>query len=71
LENNISTKEEKNTFSQMIETRALSQNIRRMEAIIDYCEETGLELEIAATLLNPNLKIKIETEAKKLKFIKK
>jgi hypothetical protein len=66
----MSTKEEKNRFSIMIEERAVTQNVRHMEAIIDYCEETGLELEVAATLLNASLKAKIEFEATNLNFLK-
>lgn len=67
----MSTKEEKNVFSVVIEQRAMTENIRCMEAIIDYCDETGLELEVAATLLNQTLKAKIEKEAKELRFLAK
>ena len=66
----MSTRDEKNVFSLKIEQRAESQKISYMEAIIDYCEETDLELEVAATLLNQSLKCKIEEEATDLRCLK-
>lgn len=67
----MSTREEKNQFSLMIEQRAEKQSVRHMEVIIDYCETSGLELEVAATLINNNLKSKIENEARDLRFLPK
>jgi len=66
----LASKEEKILFSQMIETRSLREGVQRMEAILDHCEETGLEPEIAATLLTTDLKLRIEEEAGKLHFLK-
>ncbi len=63
------TKEEKNNFSLVIEQRVKSQNVSYMEAILDYCTETGLEPEIAGTLVNPILKAKLEQEAMELRFL--
>ncbi len=65
------SKEEKNVFSLKIEDVVARQNISYMEAIIDYCEQNSLELEVAATLLNPPLLSKIEDEAMNLNFIEK
>jgi hypothetical protein len=65
----MSTRDEKNTFSLKIEQIAESQKISHMEAIIDYCESTDLEVEVAATLLNQSLKYKIEEEARDLRFL--
>lgn len=67
----MATRDEKNNFSMMIEQRAINQNIGCMEAILDYCEESGLEPESAATLLNMSLKARIEEEAKELRFLPK
>jgi hypothetical protein len=67
----MTTRDEKNNFSQMIEKRAIDQAISCMEAILDYCEESGLEPELAATLLNVTLKCKIEEEARDLRFLPK
>jgi Phage late-transcription coactivator len=65
----MATRDEKNTFSMMIEQRASDQAISCMEAILDYCESSGLEPELAATLLNQSLKCKIEEEARELRFL--
>jgi hypothetical protein len=67
----MATKIEKDKFSLMIEQRALNQESSCMETIIDYCEESGLELEVAATLLNQSLKCRIEEEARDLRFLPK
>jgi hypothetical protein len=34
-----------------------------IEAIVEYCKETGLEIEVAASLCNSNLKSKLENDA--------
>jgi hypothetical protein len=67
----MTSREERNNFSMMIEERAERANVRHMEVIIDYCEETGLEIEVAATLINSSLKSKIENEARDLRFLPK
>lgn len=67
----MTTREEKNTFSAMIEERALRNGVKVIEAITDYCEEVGLEVEVAATLINPILKAKIEEEAQALRFLQR
>jgi hypothetical protein len=65
----MTSKEEKTTFSMMIETMALRHGLTHMEAILEHCEQTGLEVEVAATLINASLKAKIENEATELKFL--
>ena len=67
----MTTREERNNFSLMIEQRAESHGIKYMEAIIDYCEESGLEFEVAGTLVNQILRAKIEDEARELRFLPK
>jgi hypothetical protein len=67
----MTTREEKNTFSMMIEARAEASKISHMEVIVDYCEETGLEIEVAGTLVNSTLKSKIEEEARDLRYLPK
>jgi hypothetical protein len=67
----MTTREEKNTFSMMIEQRAASHGITHLEAIMDYCETTGLEPEVAATLVNQSLKARLEAEARDLRFLPK
>jgi len=65
------TKEERNAFSIMIQEIALAQSISHMEAITDYCDRTGLEVEVAATLVNSVLKAKIELEARSKRYLTK
>lgn len=67
----MTTKEERDTFSIKIESTAIAQNISHMEAIVDYCETTGLEIEVAGNLCNTSLKAKIEAEARDLRFLPK
>jgi hypothetical protein len=42
-----------------------------MDAILMYCEETGLEVELAAKLVSGALKSKIQIEAEDLHFLPK
>jgi hypothetical protein len=64
------TKEEMKTFSVEIDRFVSERNINHLEAIIEYCSETGLEMEVAATLINSNLKSKIELLASDLNMLK-
>lgn len=65
------TKDEMTTFSLSIETMVSKKNIPYMDAIIMYCEERGLELELAAKLVSGALKSKIQIEAEELHFLPK
>lgn len=65
------TKEEVTNFSIHIETLVERKGIPYMDAIILHCEETGLEVEVAAKLISSTLKSKIQTEAESLNFLPK
>ena len=65
------TKDEIREFSLKIEELANSNNIHCMEAIVQYCEETGIEVEIAASLISSHLKARIKEEAQSVNLIKK
>lgn len=67
----MSTREDKNNFSLMIEKTASEQEISCMEAITEYCAQHDLEIEVAAGLINQSLKAKIEQEARALRFLPK
>lgn len=67
----MATREEKNNFCLMIEEMAQKMNLTLIDAITHYCEESGLEVEVAATLVNENLKSKIAAEAENLRFIQR
>lgn len=63
------SKDEMTTFSLSIETIVAKKNIPYMDAVLMYCEETGLELELAAKLVSGALKSKIQIEAEELHFL--
>lgn len=57
------TKDEMLAFAKSIEKMVSETDYTYMEAIVEYCTVTGMEIEVAATLVNPNLKSKIEADA--------
>ena len=65
------TKEECRVFSAKIEEMADRMKIGYMDAILEHCNQTELEIEVAATLLTPAFKSKITEEAESLNLIKK
>jgi hypothetical protein len=65
------TKDEIKEFSTKIQEMANTNNIHCMEAILMHCEETGVEVEIAATLISPHLKSRIREEAQSVNLLKK
>lgn len=64
-------KDEIATFSLNIESMVRDKSIPYMDAIILYCQETGLEVELAAKLISGALKSKIKIEAEELHFLPK
>lgn len=69
--NTVPTKDEIKNFSMMIEVYAAEKKLDIMDAIVHYCQETGLEIEIAATLVSSSLKAKLKEEAQNLNMLKK
>ena len=65
------TKDEIKKFSSMIEELAKNLKCTRMDAILHHCEETGLEIEIASTLISPALKSNIREEAQDANMLRK
>ena len=57
------TKDEMAKFAKSIQSLVASTDYNYIEAIVEYCRLTGLEIEVAATLINSNLKSKIEANA--------
>jgi hypothetical protein len=64
------TKEEMLRFSLSIEQLVANTDYTYLEAISEHCKETGLEVEVAATLITPNLKAKIQEQAESLNMLK-
>jgi|APGre2960657404_1045060.scaffolds.fasta_scaffold73174_2 hypothetical protein len=67
----MATKDEQRLFSAIIEEIVKTKRIGYMEAVLVHCEETGFEVELAATLLTTPIKSKINDEAQAGNMIKK
>jgi hypothetical protein len=65
------TREEIKQFSMLVEKVSADEKIGLMDAICHHCKETGLEIEVAATLVSSALKAKLKEEAQNLNLIKK
>lgn len=65
------TKQEITEFSELIEQLNYDLgDISYIDTVAQHCQESGLEIEVAATLLSPALKMKIQEEAEDLNLIK-
>mgnify|MGYP006268276127 FL=1 len=58
-------------FSKMIEELSSKLGLTRFETILHHCEESGLEIEVASTLISSALKSKITEEAMDSNLIKR
>lgn len=65
------TKDEIKEFSLMVEEMAKQNKTSFMDAICHHCKETGLEIEVAASLISASLKSKIRDEAYDNNMLKK
>lgn len=63
--------EDINRFSMAIEERVYMLDVSYMEAIITYCEETNIDLEVAGKLVSGVLKSKLQVEAEDLHFLRR
>lgn len=61
--NKMPTKDEMSKFAKAIDSLVADTDYNYIEAIVEYCKKTGLEIEVAATLCNANLKAKLENDA--------
>jgi hypothetical protein len=57
------TKDEMKKFAFAIDSLVAKTDYTYLEAIVQYCKNTGMEVEVAATLINTPLKTKIECQA--------
>ena len=64
-------KDEVIKFSSEIEELVWAKDVSYMEAMVMYCEEKGLEIEVAAKLISPYIKAQIQNEAENLNFLPK
>lgn len=65
------TRDEIQEFSHKIITIAEGEGLSHMDAIIQHCEDTGMEIEVASTLISTALKAKIREEAQELNLLKR
>ena len=65
------SRDEIKEFSMMVEKLATDEHLGLMDAICHYCKETGLEIEVAASMISSALKAKIREEAQDLNLLKK
>jgi hypothetical protein len=65
------TKDEMLKFAVAIEEIVGRTDYNHIEAIVEYCKQTGMEIEVASTLVNSNLKSKLETDAQDLNLLPK
>jgi len=65
------SKEEILSFSLNIENLVEKKNISYMDAIVLYCENNDLEIEVAAKMLSSSIKANLKTEAEELHFLPK
>lgn len=65
------TKDEIRQFSELIERIVFERDVTYIDAIVWHCEQTGFELELAASLLSAPVKAKISEEAQSANMIKK
>lgn len=59
------------TFFEQIEQIVYDKDVSYMDAVLLYCEDTGIEIEVAASLVQGTLKSKIKIEAEELHFLPK
>lgn len=62
---------EQQAFYEQILTLKEAKEISFLDAFLLYCEETELEIIVAAELTNECLKMKLESDAEKLNLLKK
>lgn len=63
--------EEMEAFSSKIISITSKGDVTYIDAITDYCENVGLEIDIAAKLITPFIKSKIAEEAMRNNLIEK
>lgn len=64
------TNEEIHSFSMMISDIASNKNISVWEALTEYCEQTEIEPQVAASLISKPLKEELRVEVQDLNLLK-
>ena len=61
----------KDKFAEEIESIVQNTNMNHIDAIVEFCEEKGIEVESVSKLISRPLKEKIKYEAQELNYLKK
>jgi endonuclease V-like protein UPF0215 family len=61
----------KEKFAEEIESIVQNTNMNHIDAIVEFCEEKGIEVESVSKLISRPLKEKIKYEAQELNYLKK
>ena len=61
----------KESFTKEIEQFVIETELNYIDAIVEYCERKGIEVEAAGKLISKPLKEKIRFEATELNYLKK
>ena len=64
------TKQEQFDFSIKVEQTVVEHQMTHLEAILYLCEQTGLEIEVAARLVSVSLKQKLAANAEDMNLMK-
>ena len=65
------TKNEIAEFSDLIAIAAVQWKLTIMDTVVAHCESSGMEVDVASTLLSSALEAKIREEAQELNLLKK
>lgn len=65
------TKNEISEFSETIVNSSQELGLTLIDSIIHHCDTTGMEVDVAATLISSALKSKLREEAGELNLLKK
>jgi hypothetical protein len=59
----------KATFSKLVENQVMNKKLSYIEAIVEVCKETNIDVEDVKKFISPVIKEKIEAEAMELNFL--
>jgi hypothetical protein len=65
------TKDEIQNFSLMLREYASHRGVSLWDGLVHYCEKTGMESELAASLLNKTVRVDLQIELQDLNLLKK
>lgn len=67
----IASKDESIQFSIMMDEFIIKNEFDYIEGFIEYCKKYDIDIEVAAKMVSPNLKAKIEVDAINQNLLKK